>query len=265
MDAPAHDSKRQYAVVTGASSGIGLAVACELASRGWGTFLLARRGHLLDALAQELSLHAPSVPLVVDLADPNAAEEVATRILSTHGAVDAIVNNAGFGLYGSFLSHDLAEHRRLMQVNYFSPLSLIRAFLPSMLALGRGCVVNVASMSAKMGPWGHSGYSASKAALRSLTETLEAEFGPKGVRFSCVFPGIVDTPYFEKGGMRKLFSMLRNRAISAPRCASAVCNALDRPRIWICVPWHYRFLDAMCALSPRVAHRVVAASSRAPE
>lgn len=265
MHAPPHESRRRYALVTGASSGIGLAVARELARRGWGTFLLARRGHLLDALAQELSPLAPSVPVVADLAEEGAAEDAASRILSTHGAIDALVNNAGYGLYEPFLSHEPADHRRLMQVNYFAPLSLIRAFLPSMLTLGHGGVVNVASMSAKMGPWGHSGYSASKAALRALTETLDAEFGPKGVRFSCLFPGIVDTPYFERGGLRTLFTLMRKRAIPAPRCARAICNAIERPRIWICVPWHYRLLDAMAAVSPTAAHRVVATSSRSPE
>lgn len=255
-----HD--RRFAVVTGASSGIGLATARELARRGWGTFLLARRKHALDALAEELANEAPSVALPVDLARPEAVKEVAEHILATHGPVDALVNNAGFGLYEPFLAHSLDDHRRLMQVNYFAPLSLTLALLPSMVHQGRGAVINIASMSAKMGPWGHSGYAASKSALRALTETLEAEFGPQGVHASCIFPGIVDTPYFDKGGLRTLFIKMRKRAISPERCAKAVCDALLRPRVWVCVPRHYRLLDLISACSHGLAHAVVARSSR---
>jgi len=254
--------ERPHAVVTGASSGIGKAVAHELARRGWGTFLLARRGPLLDSLAKELSSYAPSVAVVTDLSDPAAADAAASAILSTHGPVDAIINNAGYGIYEPFLEHALVDHRRLMQVNYFSPLSLTRAFLPSMLERGRGTVVNVSSMSAKMGPWGHSGYAASKAALRALTETLDAEFAPKGVRFSCIFPGIVDTPYFLEPRMTKLFVKVRKRAISPERCARVICNLLERPQIWVCVPWHYKLLDALSAFSARLSHSIVAQSSR---
>lgn len=253
---------RPFAVVTGASSGIGLAVAQELARRGWGTFLLARRMHLLTAAARELSQTAPSIPIGVDLADPGAAEAVAAEILDTHGPVDALVNNAGFGLYRPFLEHAPADHARLMQVNYFSSLSLIRSFLPSMIAQGHGTVVNVSSSSAKMGPWGHAGYAASKAAMRALTECLHAEHAPRGVRFSCVFPGIVDTPYFEKAGWEALYAKMRSHAISAERCARGICNVIQRPRVWASIPGHYRLLDAIAAFSPRLAHAIVARSSQ---
>lgn len=252
----------RVALVTGASSGIGMAVARRLARTGWSTILLARREHLLQALAAELSPTAPSVALRADLSEPSAAADAAAAILDDLGPIDALVNNAGFGIYEPFLTHGLDDHRRLMQVNYFSPLSLINAFLPSMLARGVGRVVNVASMSAKMGPWGHSGYSASKAALRALTETLDAECSPRGVRCSCVFPGIIDTPYFHHGSMRRLFPQMRSRAISAERCAEVVCRTLERPRIWATVPAHYRLLDAMLACSAGFAHGVVARSSR---
>lgn len=252
----------RFAVVTGASSGIGEAVARELARRGWGTFLLARRLERLETLAKELRATAPSTPLFVDLADPGAAQAVASRILSMHGPVDALVNNAGFGIYEPFLDHSVNDHRRLMQVNYHSPLSLMRAFLPSMRDRGSGTVVNVSSMSAKMGPWGHSGYAASKAALRALTETLDAEFSPHGVRLSCLFPGIVDTPYFREPRMQQLFEKVKHRAIPAERCARAVCDLVDAPRIWRCEPGFYRMLDALCALNARLAHALVARGSR---
>lgn len=251
-----------FAVVTGASSGIGEAVARELARRGWGTFLLARRLGRLEALAHELRPLAPSTPLFVDLSDPGAAQAVATRILSMHGPVDALVNNAGFGIYEPFLEHSVHDHRRLMQVNYFSPLALMRGFLPSMRERGRGAIVNVASMSAKMGAWGHSGYAASKAALRAATEAIEAEFAPSGVRLSCLFPGIVDTPYFREPRMTQLFAKVVRRAIGPDRCARVVCDLLESPRLWRCEPRLYRLLDALAAVNARVAHALVARNSR---
>jgi len=255
-------STRRFAVVTGASSGIGEAVARELARRGWATVLLARREHLLRALASELSVVAPSVAMMVDLAEPGAATQVAHEILAAHGPMTALVNNAGFGIYEPFLDHGRADHYRLMQVNHFAALELTRAFLPAMVAQGVGAIVNVCSMSAKMGPWGHSGYAASKAALRAMTETLDAEFAPVGVRLSCVFPGIVSTPYFQQPRMRALFPKVEARAISPERCARAICRLLTHPRTWKCIPSHYRLLDVIAACNARLAHAIVARSSR---
>jgi len=258
----ATDATRKVALVTGASSGIGEAVARELARRGWGTILVARREHLLRSLAAELSELAPSVAVRVDLAEPGAATDAADKILSAHGPISALVNNAGFGIYEPFLDHELADHYRLMQVNHFAALELTRAFLPAMVARGGGAVVNVCSMSAKMGPWGHSGYAASKAAMRAMTETLDAEFAPNGVRLSCLFPGIVDTPYFKMPRMRALFPKVEARKIAPERCARAICRLLTHPRTWKCVPSHYRLLDVVAACSAQLAHAIVARNSR---
>jgi short-subunit dehydrogenase len=256
---------RPLALITGASSGIGQETARELARRGWRTILLARREELLRELAEELSPLAPSAVVTADLAQPDGPEKAASHILETHGPIDALVNNAGFGIYATFLRHAPQDHARLMQVNYFAPLALIRAFLPAMLARGHGRIVNISSMSAKIGPWGHSGYAASKAALRAMTESLDAEYRAHGVRFSCVFPGIIATPYFMNPGMSVLFRKVQRYAISPQRCARLVANVVERPRIWACVPWHYRILDALGALSPTLAHRIVARSSRAAD
>lgn len=205
---------------------------------------------------------APSVAIRVDLSERGAATKAGEEILKAHGPIAAVVNNAGFGIYEPFLDHTLADHERLMQVNYFAALELSRSLLPSMVAHGGGTIVNVCSMSAKMGPWGHSGYAASKAALRAMSETLDAEFASKGVRVSCIFPGIVATPYFQQPRMKALLPKVESRAITPERCARAVCRLLTHPRIWKCVPSHYRLLDVVAACSARLAHAIVARNSR---
>lgn len=258
------------AIVTGASSGIGAAIARALAARGWRTALLARRAELLESLAHELTPLAPSAAFPVDLDDLDSIEPTIERVTRALGPPRALVNNAGFGLYKPFLDHSIAEHERLMRVNYFAPLRLIRATVPHLLARepdhdgARGSVVNISSMSVKMGPWGHSGYTAAKAALRTLTHTLDAEHAPRGVRFSAVFPGIVDTAYFHAGDYPSLLRRVRRHVIAPGVVAGAVVRLLDRPRLETCVPGHYRALDLIAAVSPALAHRIVARQSRPP-
>jgi short-subunit dehydrogenase len=251
------------AVVTGASSGIGMAVARLLARRGCRTILVARRTQVLDTLAEELSGHAPCCAAPADLSDPAATSAIGHHILRRYGPVDILINNAGFGIYRDFARQTWGDHERLMAVNYRAPLMLTRAFLPGMLSHGRGHIINVSSMAARIGPWGHAGYAASKAALRAMTEVLAAEYNSRGVHVSCVFPGIIDTPYFRIGGLGPLFDRLKRHAITPERCASAIVGLLDRPRVWAYVPRHYRLLDLVAAVSPPLAHAIVARKSRA--
>ncbi len=259
------DPIRRYALVTGASSGIGRAVAIELADRGWGTFLLARRTALLEDLAASLRPKAPSFVITADLADPDETESAVHAILGHGLRLSLVINNAGFGLYRPFLGHSHVEHQRLMQVNYFAPLRLIASFLPHMLERGGGHFINILSMSAKLGPWGHTGYAASKAALRALGESLEAEYAPRGVNFSGVFPGLVATPYFESAEKSSLRRRMSSRMISAESCAQGVCRVVDHPRVSTCMPRHYRLLDFISAAAPGFAHRLVTLHSRDPE
>jgi short-subunit dehydrogenase len=250
------------AVITGASSGIGQATACALAARGYRTLLIARRLDRLRPLAERLGMHAASLAVQLDLSEPRHIEGTLGPILAEHGPVALLINNAGFGLYRPFLDHAPAEHHRLMQVNYFSAVTLTRMVLPGMLRRHDGHVINIASISAKVGPWGHSGYAASKAALVTLTQTLAAEYAHEGVRFSYVNPGIVDTEYFRKSSFAPLAKQLSHRAISPELVAKKIVGLLDRPRLELCIPAHYRLLDWIRALSPALAHHLVARHSR---
>ncbi len=247
--------------MTGASSGIGREVAIELGRRGWNVCLVARRREAMERVQELIGRAVESHSIVADLADAREVHRAATEIQRLAPDVSALVNNAGFGLYRPFLDHDMDDHRRLLEVNYLAHVSLVRALLPGMLARGGATIVNVSSTSAKMAPWGHSGYAASKAALKSFSEALHAEYREHGIRSCCVFPGVVDTPYFDTEEMRPLRARIARRLISPRRCAVVICDCVERPHVWRSVPWHYRALDWILAVSPTLAHRLVRRSS----
>ncbi|HVZ93980.1 MAG TPA: SDR family oxidoreductase [Phycisphaerales bacterium] len=250
------------ALITGASSGIGLAAAEHFARRGWRTILVARREQELSRLASELSSSAPSFPIVLDVTDDDRLDAAVRDVLDRFGAPDALINNAGSNDYMPFLDLSLATHRDIFRVNYHAPARLIYLLLPAMLQRRKGHVINITSMSAKIGPWGHSSYAAAKAALTSLTQTLAAEHEGSGVYFSYLHPGIVRTPYFESPANRPLWDKQKRRAIEPDAVARAIVGLIDRPRLEVCVPAHFRLIDFLTALSPTIAHRIVARSSR---
>ena len=188
-----------------------------------------------------------------------------SRITDEHEVPNVLVNAAGYGHYATFLDHDLAELHRLMQVNYWPPLHATRAILPGMVEAGRGHIFNVSSISARMGPWGHSGYAAAKAALVSLTETLAAEHADTPVRFSCVIPGIVRTEFFDRPTYSSFSDANQRRAIPPQRLARAIVRAVDRPRLQIVVPGHYRMVDLMRWLAYEWTDRLVGRQSRPVE
>jgi len=261
MSSPS-DSARPLAVITGASSGIGRAVAVKLALRGYRTLLIARRTALLDELAAELSHHAPSVALTLGLHEPDAIEPAMKTLLETHGPVDVLINNAGDSVCSPMLEQPMDLHRRLMQVHYFAAVTMIRAALPSMLERKRGHIINIASIAAKMGPYGHAAYAAAKAALISLTQTLAADYQHSGVNFSYVNPGIVRTEFFSNPGYETLGHQVAKRGIPAERIATGVLKLIDKPKLELCIPRLYRIIDWFKAISPGWAHRIVAKGSR---
>lgn len=250
------------AIITGASSGIGRAIATRLAQHGYRTILIARRAELLNELAAQLTPHAPSIPVVLDLAGLDAIAPTMARLLEAHGPPTVLVNNAGYGIYAPFLDTSPAERRALMQVNFDAACELTRAALPTLLRHakqgGGEChVFNICSMSARVGPWGHSAYAASKGAMKSLTEVLHAEHARDGVRFTTVYPGVIRTPYFEKGSMVRLWPKVASRAVSAERVAAAVVKAIGSKRVSLYVPAFYRVLDVVTTVSPRLGQWMV--------
>lgn len=262
-DRPMADhSNHKLAIITGATGGIGREISLRLARRGYRTILIARGSDAANELADDLSQHAPSMSLAIDLTKIESIETHLNPVIDQYGPADVLVNNAGSGTYTRFLEQSREHHAELMNLNYFATAEMTRLVLPGMVQTGRGHVINIASMSSKVGPWGHAGYATAKSAVVSLTQTLAAEHSDAGVHFTFVNPGIIDTPYFHRPQTAGLWDRVRKHAISPTRIGDAVERVLDRPRLEICVPRHFRWLIWLESISPKMAHAVVAAQSR---
>ena len=180
-------------LLTGASGAIGSEVARRLAARGARLVLSARRADRLEQLADELAAAGAPRPVVApaDLSRRGAAAELAAQA----GDVDVLVNNAGASVQGlSWVVGDRDEARTVLETNLWSPLALTAALAPAMVRRGEGTIVNVGSM-ARVSPFPHLGvYAASRSALATVTEVLDMELRPRGVRVVEVALGPVDTP-----------------------------------------------------------------------
>jgi len=195
-------TSRPVALVTGASSGIGLEFARQLAERGHDLVLVARDHGRLEGVAQELkqSYAAESEVLVADLTDRLALQAVADRVSDAARPVDVVVNNAGFAIKGSFLRNDVGVEERQLEVLVGAVLVLSHAAGRGMRERGRGTIINVSSVAGFMS----SGtYSAAKAWVTTFTRGLASELAGSGVRVTALCPGFTHTEFHERAGIRK--------------------------------------------------------------
>lgn len=208
------------AIITGASSGIGLALARELSRRGYALALLARRGELLDELARELKNAAPFVCDVSDRAAVDAA--VGEAAVALGGPFDLAIANAGISIptYADDFSVDDAE--RVIRVNLLGTMYLFGAVVPSMVQRRSGRFVGIASLAGLRGLPTSSVYSASKAAIQALLEACRVELMPFGVGVTIVNPGWVDTPIIAKYGHSLPF------LVKAPEAATIIADGIER-------------------------------------
>ena len=178
-------------VITGASSGIGEALAIEAANRGARVAIVARRADRLADVLQRCQESSPESTMVVaDLADLDAIDGLALQLIaSLDGRVDVLINNAGVPKRKRTDQMTSEDVEGVMAINYFSPVRLTLAMLPHMLERNSGDIVNVSSMGVHMAAFGVSAYSASKAALEFFTEGLYVELGKTNVRAHLFVPG----------------------------------------------------------------------------
>lgn len=186
------------AVVTGASSGIGLAVAEQLAAEGAAVVLGARRADRLEsAVARIRAGGGRAEALAMDVTRGADVESLVTRAVSAFGRLDIMICNAGFGYYGTVEDMDPDVMRRMMDVNFLGSFHGTRAALPVFRAQGRGHVIFVSSIVGKRAIPFMSGYSATKAAQASFAESLRSEFVGTDIHISCVFPVSTTTEFRE--------------------------------------------------------------------
>jgi uncharacterized protein len=221
------DLKGKTALVTGASSGLGVAFARLLASRGANLVITARREENLKALSTELTeKHGVQVAvLALDLSDPGAAERLHAETEGKGKAIDVLVNNAGGGIHRNFVDIPWDAVRRQIQLNVTSLTELTQRFAQSMLARGRGHVLNVASIGAYTPSPTYATYSAGKAFVRDFTEAIAYELQGSGVRVCCLCPGGTLTEFHQAAG-HELPRAFRATFMTADKCASIGLSAL---------------------------------------
>jgi 3-dehydrosphinganine reductase len=233
---------KKVVLITGGSSGIGLAAAKQLASAGAQVWLAARRPELLEAALKEVqAARRDSTQLcgivAADVSDSRQAARIVETVTKSAGVPDVLINSAGISQpgYVQELSPEVFEH--LMQVNYLGTVYVTGAALPGMIERGSGHIINLSSMAGYLGVFGYSAYGATKYAVAGYSEVLRAEMKPHGVRVSVAFPPDTDTPqlaYEEPFKPAETKAIAGNaKALSAEKVARSILQQAEKGRYMI--------------------------------
>ncbi len=191
--------KNKVAFVSGASKGIGVAIARALAAAGADLALTARNGAELELTADEARTSGVRAwTRTAELANADEVMALGDAVLEEFGRIDILVNNAGLTFPQTLLEIGLGEWNTTLNVNMLAPLLLTQSFAPGMIERGHGKIINVSSRAAIGALPEHGAYSASKAGLQLLTQTMAVEFGSHGIQANCIAPTVIMTPMAEQ-------------------------------------------------------------------
>ncbi len=252
--------KDSRAIITGASSGIGRALALEMARQGAKLVVVARREDRLRALVEEIcAIGQPVEPVVGDVTDPAVRQQAVDSALARFGGLDVLVNNAGVGAMGLFEDADPTRVRRVMEVNFFALVEMTRLALPHLKQGIKPLLVNVSSILGHRGVPYSSEYSASKFAVQGFSESIRAEWTRLGIDVLVVSPGTTETEFFERVIERTAEPKWpEHKPISAAEVARRVVKAMRAGRHEV-VPYFWgRVLCGLNRLSPGLVDRLMA-------
>lgn len=254
---------RRFAVITGASSGIGAAFARQLAERGYDLMLIARRTDRLEALATELEARhkIKAEAVTADLTVPEDLDRVASR-LSNGDTPALLVNNAGFGLRGAFAVSSAEGHRAMHMLHVVATVVLTRAVLPGMVKRQAGAIINVSSVAAFVTSPGNVSYCATKAWMNSFTDGLWVEMKTLGsfVTVQALCPGFTYTEFHDVMGVKR-DNLSRRLWMPADFVVSESLKGLERGARVVIPGWRYRLLVVLLRLAPRAIVLRLAARS----
>jgi len=247
----------QRVFLTGASSGIGEALARCYAEQGASLGLAARRGEVLDALRQSLPHPERHRVYALDVNDHQALQAAAQDFLAQHGGVDVVVANAGVS-HGTLTEHaeDLPVFEQIIATNLLATVATFSPFVAAMRAQGAGRLVGIASVAGIRGLPGAGAYSASKAATISYCESLRVELHGSGVKVVTIAPGYIDTPMTQHNAYPMPFLM------PAQKFARAAVAAIARGTSYAVIPWQMGVVAKLLRLLPNWLYDAV--FSRAP-
>lgn len=216
----------KVALVTGAASGIGEAIARTFAAHGAHVFVSDIREEAGKAVATQIGANAEFVAL--DVRDPDAWSRTVAAIRESHGGIDILVNNAGAGIGGGIERETLEGHRGVLDLNVTGVWLGIRSAIPAMEARGGGAIVNISSIDGLVGVEGLSTYVGSKFAVTGMTRSLALELGARGIRVNSIHPGIIETPMVAKDAgkpMERLRKAVARQPIARMGRPEEIANA----------------------------------------
>lgn len=211
-------------VVTGGSTGIGFSTARQLAEAGGRVAICARTAETLEAAATRLrETGAEILALQVDIGQEEEVDSLVRAVNEAWGGADLLVNNAGIGIFGTFVDLDIDDYDRVFGVNVRGLFLCSRAFAPGMIEQGGGVIVNVASLAGKNAFAGGAIYSASKHAVMGMSKSMMLDLRPHGVRVLTVCPGTVYTPFFDRV---EQFNPVEERSLQADDVAEMILHVV---------------------------------------
>lgn len=247
-------------LITGASSGIGEAMAREYARRGWKTVLLARRVERIAALAQALGGDGHSLAVSCDVTHDGDCEAAVARALEAFGGLDVVIANAGFGVDGTFDQLTIDDVRRQFDTNVYGVMRTAKAALPA-LARSKGAFVAIGSVAGFLPAPGSMAYNMSKACVTSLCDTLRTEWAPKGISVTHVAPGFIESE-IRRVDRQGTFKETRRETIPswlimpARTAARKIADAVARRDDELVLTLHGKFGVAMSRHAPALTRAI---------
>ncbi len=251
-----------YALITGASKGIGKSIAIELAKRKIPVLLLARSGVLLEQLAAEIrdQYGVKADYLVMDLSEPDTDEKILKWCQANQYTVNILVNNAGYGLTGPFYEYSKKDNASLLQVNIISLVQLCQAFLPMLKTCEKAYILNIASSSAYQSVPMLNLYSSSKSFVLHFTRSLSHELKGSSVSVTAVSPGPTDTDFPNRANMNEKTKKTASKFHASPQSVAAIAvNAMFAGKREVITGFINKFQAFMVWLLPKTFVERIAA------
>ena len=259
-----NQTMRPFAVITGASRGIGAEYARRLSVRGFDLLLVSRDETRLKALKTELlNVHPIEVETeTLDLAQPNAGHELYVSVRKRRESVDLLINNAGFGMYGDFATMALPRIQEMLRLHVNTVVDSTRLFLPSMIERQSGAIINVSSVAGFFPIPYMTEYAATKAFLVAFSEALAEEVRASGVCVQACCPGYTDTDFHRSAGVKPRNPL---KAQTVQEVVDASLKGLDKGRTRVTVGWQGWLLDMLIRYTPRTMLIRMAGNRTNPE
>jgi uncharacterized protein len=241
----------RWAIVTGASSGIGAEFAAHLAARGMHLVMVARRFDRMKEIAEELTTrHGTNCHIVaIDLTEPGASERLMAEMQRLQIEVELLVNDAGVGLIGDIDTTPPDAVRRMLNLNILTLTDLTYRCLPGMMQRGHGAIINLSSQAAFQPVAFMAAYAASKSFVLHFSEALWAEVRSRGVTVMALCPGVTRTDFFEEAGAAGWLE--KHSSISTTRVVKSALKALEKRRQYVVPGWKNYLLTLLVRLTTR--------------